>query len=537
VVVLGVSLQAGLSVLSGAPANQVNTQEPPPSVITQILPVEETPTAAEASQAPVRCEPHSSGLFCVYTVQTGDTVSAIAERFGIHSSGELTPAQIIAVSNKPHVADADDIAVGLNLRIPSENGIIHTVFGSSETVDSIAEKYGVDPATITAFAANNITDNSILDVGRELLVPNPTLVSDAEIPTAIAGISGSLEPDLEEESEAVLTEGPDGTEASGGGEGTGGIPEENRAETTDGTGPTKDAEGASGNVEGTTETSEVQQVPAETEATEREAGDGDASTAEGPEGTGDGNDQGAEEGRGEANPQDGTEGDAPETETPVVPETPVEEPAEVPPLMGPFVAGDHVFVVTSPGSCLNIREGPGLNHARTDCGWHGNEMTVVSGPVDADGHLWWQVESPSGWVAGEYLSLEAPVRVSWAGFAWPASGPLTSPFSPRHPKGIDIGLRHDPGQPVTATASGTVTFVGGDPCCSYGYYVIVDHGEGWSSLYGHFSSFAAGLRPGDHVDQGQVLGYGGTTGYSTGYHLHFEMRYNGSVVNPLDFLP
>jgi murein DD-endopeptidase MepM/ murein hydrolase activator NlpD len=82
-----------------------------------------------------------------------------------------------------------------------------------------------------------------------------------------------------------------------------------------------------------------------------------------------------------------------------------------------------------------------------------------------------------------------------------------------------------------------VTFVGGNACCSYGYYVIVDHGRGWSTLYGHFSSFASGLRKGDSVGQGQVLGYGGTTGFSTGYHLHLEMHYNGAKVNPLNYLP
>ncbi len=82
---------------------------------------------------------------------------------------------------------------------------------------------------------------------------------------------------------------------------------------------------------------------------------------------------------------------------------------------------------------------------------------------------------------------------------------------------------------------GVVTFAGGDPCCSYGYYVVVDHGNGFQTLYGHLSTI--GVSVGEVVAQGQYLGGGGTTGYSTGPHLHFEVHLNGSVVNPLNYLP
>jgi murein DD-endopeptidase MepM/ murein hydrolase activator NlpD len=80
-----------------------------------------------------------------------------------------------------------------------------------------------------------------------------------------------------------------------------------------------------------------------------------------------------------------------------------------------------------------------------------------------------------------------------------------------------------------------VVFAGGNPCCSYGYYVVVDHGNGFETLYAHFSSIAVSV--GQQVAQGQLLGYAGRTGYATGNHLHFEVHLNGQVVNPLTYLP
>ena len=96
------------------------------------------------------------------------------------------------------------------------------------------------------------------------------------------------------------------------------------------------------------------------------------------------------------------------------------------------------------------------------------------------------------------------------------------------------------GQAARATAGPTaagqaVVFAGGDACCSYGYYVIIDHGNGFETLYGHFSKIA--VSTGQKVTQGQTIGYGGHTGYATGDHLHFEVHLNGAIVNPLTYLP
>jgi murein DD-endopeptidase MepM/ murein hydrolase activator NlpD len=121
------------------------------------------------------------------------------------------------------------------------------------------------------------------------------------------------------------------------------------------------------------------------------------------------------------------------------------------------------------------------------------------------------------------------------GFIWPINGPISSYFGPNHPLGIDVDLFGRSGSAVAAVKGGTVTFAGGNPCCSYGYYVVIDHGDGYQTLYAHLSSIA--VSQGQRVSQGQLIGNSGSTGYSTGSHLHFEVHRNGAIVNPLSYLP
>ena len=135
--------------------------------------------------------------------------------------------------------------------------------------------------------------------------------------------------------------------------------------------------------------------------------------------------------------------------------------------------------------------------------------------------------------SGSQSALTGPRSAS--GFMWPTSGPISSYFGPNHPLGIDVDLFSNPNAPIGAAAAGTVTFAGGNPCCSYGYYVVVDHGNGMSTLYAHFSRIAVSV--GQKVSQGQILGNAGRTGYATGNHLHFEVHNGSSIVNPLSYLP
>jgi len=122
-----------------------------------------------------------------------------------------------------------------------------------------------------------------------------------------------------------------------------------------------------------------------------------------------------------------------------------------------------------------------------------------------------------------------------SGFIWPVSGPISSYYGPNHPLGIDIDLFNGRGSAIAAAAGGVVTFAGGNSCCSYGLYVVVDHGNGMQTLYAHLSKI--GVSVGQVVGQGQYLGNSGTTGYSTGEHLHFEVHVGGRIVNPLGYLP
>jgi murein DD-endopeptidase MepM/ murein hydrolase activator NlpD len=120
-----------------------------------------------------------------------------------------------------------------------------------------------------------------------------------------------------------------------------------------------------------------------------------------------------------------------------------------------------------------------------------------------------------------------------SGFIWPVDGPITSSFGLRWGRlhaGIDIGVGF--GTPIRAAAAGTVIhsgWLGG-----YGNLVVVDHGGGLSTAYAHQQQIYVGY--GQQVGQGEVLGEVGSTGNSTGPHLHFEVRVNGSAVDPLGYL-
>ena len=106
--------------------------------------------------------------------------------------------------------------------------------------------------------------------------------------------------------------------------------------------------------------------------------------------------------------------------------------------------------------------------------------------------------------------------------------PLTGKYSWHN--GVDFGAAA--GTAILATKSGTVTTAAYS--AAWGYYVVINHGDGYSSLYAHQPSCSVSV--GDYVTQGQTIGYVGSTGWSTGPHLHFTIYYNGADVNPFNYI-
>ena len=122
---------------------------------------------------------------------------------------------------------------------------------------------------------------------------------------------------------------------------------------------------------------------------------------------------------------------------------------------------------------------------------------------------------------------------------WPIEGPITSSFGERldpfngegaFHKGIDISGTI--GEPVRAPADGTVLMAG--PASGYGQEVMVDHGRGVHTIYGHLSAFA--VTAGQDVHRGEIIGYVGSEGRSTGPHLHYEIRIHDTPVNPHKYM-
>ena len=131
------------------------------------------------------------------------------------------------------------------------------------------------------------------------------------------------------------------------------------------------------------------------------------------------------------------------------------------------------------------------------------------------------------------------LRMSYAPNLWPVEGPITGPFGARidpfngegaFHRGVDISS--DYGTPVLAPADGTVIFADRDS--GYGRLIEIDHGHGYMTRFGHLSGFA--VTEGQTVHRGDVIGYVGTSGRSTGPHLHYEVWVHNAPVNPYNFL-
>ncbi len=165
------------------------------------------------------------------------------------------------------------------------------------------------------------------------------------------------------------------------------------------------------------------------------------------------------------------------------------------------------------------------------------DLDSLSAQERADAEEIDALQQVSNELAAKIQAAQSHSRVtrpaSATGLIWPVNAPITSPFGwrwGRMHEGLDLGAAS--GAPIAAAAAGTVIYAGW--LGGYGNLVVIDHGGGLATAYGHQSSIAVSV--GQEVAQGQVIGYVGSTGHSTGPHLHFEVRVDGAAVDPLGYL-
>jgi murein DD-endopeptidase MepM/ murein hydrolase activator NlpD len=162
-------------------------------------------------------------------------------------------------------------------------------------------------------------------------------------------------------------------------------------------------------------------------------------------------------------------------------------------------------------------------------------LSNVEGHIDTlEGDLDKLQDQIAQQLSGGVAALPAgPIQQGSGQFIWPVSGPVTSPFGfrwGRMHEGIDIAVPE--GTPIRAAADGVTAiaaYTGG-----YGNYTCINHGGGLSTCYGHQSGYSTSV--GESVSQGEVIGFSGNTGSSTGPHVHFEVRVNGTAVDPMGYL-
>ncbi len=215
-----------------------------------------------------------------------------------------------------------------------------------------------------------------------------------------------------------------------------------------------------------------------------------------------------------------------------------------------FDAGDNVRA-TEP---VNLRSGASIASSRNGALNTSLTVNVIDGPFyDADGDDWYYVEGDglAGFAMGDFLELATAAANSNAAsakmFAYPVKGytftqafgcspyafePYNSNLGCNYHNGIDLAAASY--TPITAAAAGTVTAAGWCDC-GLGYYVTIDHGNGYQTTYGHMAEQPY-VAVGQTVAQGETIGPLGSTGLSTGPHVHFIIEQNGVDIDPLTVL-
>ncbi|HEV2073736.1 MAG TPA: SH3 domain-containing protein [Thermomicrobiales bacterium] len=244
---------------------------------------------------------------------------------------------------------------------------------------------------------------------------------------------------------------------------------------------------------------------------------------------------------------------------------------DAPDTVGTLTEGDFAMVDAGSDVGINIREEPTQESERAGFLTEGSVVTVTEGPLaDAEGVAWYRVTDggQSGWARGDLLvPTEAPAQVedvtapaetdtegetatedAATGFILPLSrftftqdyGCSSLGFYTYNPTfgcsvhdGVDLAAPS--GTPIQAAEGGTVVASGWCDC-GLGYYVEIDHGSGLHSVYGHMASQPY-VAVGQTVAQGDVIGPVGSTGLSTGPHMHFMVRQDGVTQDPKNYLP
>ena len=193
--------------------------------------------------------------------------------------------------------------------------------------------------------------------------------------------------------------------------------------------------------------------------------------------------------------------------------------------------GQVVRILPFPGAIYEVKSGDTLESIAKK--WHVSPEAIIRyapNHVSADEHLapGQELVIPSGRLD---LNIPKPDPSPEATFAWPLRGWLSQGYSARH-RAVDIATAW--GAPVYAAGDGVVIRAGW-LYTGYGFSVVIRHPNGLVTLYSHMTNPA--VKVGDRVRRGQMIGVVGSTGNSTGPHVHFEVRKNGVRVNPLPYLP
>ena len=221
-------------------------------------------------------------------------------------------------------------------------------------------------------------------------------------------------------------------------------------------------------------------------------------------------------------------GDSIEYVAAVVGVTPHTLLANNPGLSAGFIGfGTVLRVPAREGIIVEVRSGDTLRSIASQFG------TSVEALVEAGDN---GVTDPNGLIAGQ----EILIPIITPAFVWPAQGLLTDGFGECRTN--DCGVRHrgtdiaQNGGAALAMADGVVTSVGGSYCCGLGFFLEIDYGNGWVSVYGHLNG-PAWVVEGQTVSAGEPVAEVGTTGFSTGPHLHVELYHNEWLLDALNYLP